>query len=343
MALRVPVVDFGPFLADEGITVGEAATAAQKEVAEELDKACRHHGFVCLRDCGGQELAEAVGEAFAAAKQLFSLAEEEKSTLRPLEPVTNAGFAGFGKEKLNRKRGFDLKEAFNVRRACFSEEGFFEGCPQGFEAAAKRLWEALEVAAIRYCKQCALALNLEDDFFSKHFKKWDLSTLRFLHYPPTMEAGDDGLLDPSQAIRVGEHTDFGMFTFLFIENVGSMESKGLQAKPVLGGEIDGTQDGWMDVESTEGCVVNTGALLARWTNDVWRATAHRVIVPNKEVAAGHRYSIACFFDPDKDSVITVDPRFGEPKYTPITSFDYLMSKLREAQNVSETEEKPSAN
>ena len=27
-------------------------------------------------------------------------------------------------------------------------------------------------------------------------------------------------------------------------------------------------------------IVNTGALAARWTNDTWNATAHRVIVPS---------------------------------------------------------------
>lgn len=41
-----------------------------------------------------------------------------------------------------------------------------------------------------------------------------------------------------------------------------------------------------------------GALLARLTNDNWRATAHRVIVPDLEAARQDRYSIAAFFDPD---------------------------------------------
>jgi len=31
---------------------------------------------------------------------------------------------------------------------------------------------------------------------------------------------------------------------------------------------------------------NTGALLARWTNDEWKATAHRVVIPSAEAAAG---------------------------------------------------------
>ena len=82
-------------------------------------------------------------------------------------------------------------------------------------------------------------------------------------------------------------------------------------------------------------MVNTGALLARWTNDVWRATAHRVIVPNALVASTDRYSIACFIDPDAKAVVEVDPRFvpeGEdPKYPPTTGLEYLLMKLKEAQ------------
>ena len=91
-------------------------------------------------------------------------------------------------------------------------------------------------------------------------------------------------------------------------------------------------------EGSVGALVNTGACLARWTNDVWRATAHRVIVPNLEVASTDRYSIACFIDPDAKAVVEVDPRFvpegEEPKYPPTTGLEYLLHKLKEAQGVA---------
>ena len=84
-----------------------------------------------------------------------------------------------------------------------------------------------------------------------------------------------------------------------------------------------------------GAIVNTGALMARWTNDTWCATAHRVIVPDAASAAMHRYSIACFIDPDAKAPVAVDPRFvpagGEPKYAPTTGLEYLLMKLKEAQ------------
>jgi len=121
--------------------------------------------------------------------------------------------------------------------------------------------------------------------------------------------------------------------------------RGLQAMPVEGAMIGGVAGGedsreWSDIslppesETEVGAVVNTGALMARWTNDVWRATAHRVVVPSPEVAANDRYSIACFFDPDSDAPVSVDPKFVEegcePKYGPTTGGEYIIMKLKQA-------------
>ena len=171
-----------------------------------------------------------------------------------------------------------------------------------------------------------------------------------LHYPPCDPPAEGRGRQPvsSSAIRVGEHTDFGAYTFLLLGD----GAQGLQVKSVAGGEVGGAAggegEGWADVvpepqpEGVVGAVVNTGALLARWTNDVWCATAHRVIVPTAAAAAAHRYSIACFIDPDADFVVAVDPRFACPgeelRYPPTTGLEYLMGKLREAQGV----QKPAA-
>ena len=85
-------------------------------------------------------------------------------------------------------------------------------------------------------------------------------------------------------------------------------------------------------------LVNTGALMARWTNDTWRATAHRVVV-KPEARCFHRYSIASFFDPDKKTICSVNPKFvgeGEsPKYPPISSMDYLFMKLKETTETND--------
>ena len=73
-----------------------------------------------------------------------------------------------------------------------------------------------------------------------------------------------------------------------------------------------------------------------------KAVAKAVVEPvnshtTQEVASRHRYSIACFIDPDAEARVAVDPRFikeGEQaKYPETTGLDYLLMKLREAQGV----------
>lgn len=336
----VPTVDLAPFMADSGITVGEAPTAAQIEVAAQIDSACRLHGFVHVVNFGlSSDLERA---AFAESSSLFALSDDHKrDMLVRISPQTNTGYSPYMHESLNRSRPADLKEAFNVRNPELHPNNFI-GCTDTFRTTSLELWTTIAKATRRYAMACALALGVEPDFFTASLKEMDLCTLRFLHYPP-LEAPNSKSTDTSrEAIRVGEHTDFGFVTFLLLGE----GAKGLQIKPVtgleIGGEFGGEAGGWLDVppqlrreEGVVGAIVNTGALLARWTNDKWRATAHRVIVPDASVAASHRYSIACFIDPDAGHLVAVDERFvqpGEtPKYAPITGLDYLLSKLNEAQ------------
>lgn len=194
----------------------------------------------------------------------------------------------------------------------------------------------MEHASRNFSIACAIALDLPYDFFLKALEFYSSSVIRLNYYPPCdYEAGRSTGEDLSAPLRVGEHTDFGMFTILF------NNEPGLQVKAVEGGEVGGAADGeiggWLDVPVPTGgtAIINTGALMARWTNDVWRATAHRVVVSNPAEAQSDRYSIACFFDPDKDYVIDVHPSFvaegAKPKYQPITAQDYILSKLRDAQ------------
>ena len=112
-----------------------------------------------------------------------------------------------------------------------------------------------------------------------------------------------------------------------------------QVGGAAGGEFDGAE--WMEAPGRGGAtaVVNTGALMARWTNDEWRATAHRVVAGPPEVAARARYSIAFFFDPDKDAIIETHPaclaRTGrEARYAPISARDFVMMKIMEMQKTA---------
>eukprot|EP00956_Cyclotella_meneghiniana_P012966 scaffold18557_cov25-Cyclotella_meneghiniana.AAC.4 len=338
----IPTIDFTPFTKNEGVVIGASTpTLGQLAVANQINDACRSHGFVFLTNFGLSD-QERQG-AFHASKELFGLDNDHKmNELHRLSTNDNTGYAPFLSETLNRTRPPDLKEAFNVN---YNPNNNLSGCPESFKTYSDLLLKKLKKAAIHYAMACALALGLPLDFFSKALIDMDLCTIRYLHYPPCSfdDSSSSGLEKP---IRVGEHTDWGLFTFLFWGETSG--SQGFQIKQVEGGEVGGAagqeQGGWQDLlinDGTSGVIVNTGALMARWTNDVWKATAHRVIVPNESVAKRDRYSIAFFIDPDSKTVIDTPSELlkdGETtsKYYPVSSLEFIMAKLREAQSVKTT-------
>ena len=330
----IPLVDFGPFLVDEGATIiGAEPTAAQLKSAQTIDRVCREHGFLCLTNYGMDE--DMRDRIFAVSKELFDLPNKEENLAR-IKPETNMGYAPFRSENINRARPAELKEAFNIRYPP-KHVNDLTGCPKSFVDMKETLLSFYKNLAHRYAIACALALQLPSDFFSKGLDTNDLCTIRLLHYPPCDWEETDDYRDTKKPIRIGEHTDFGMYTFLMVHPDHGPD--GLQIKSVTGGEMEtgGEAEGWKNVSLPNLAsgevvlIVNTGALMARWTNDEWNATAHRVVVTDKEAAGRSRYSVACFVDPDADSLVDVHPKFcseNQPKkYDPITSNDYLMAKL----------------
>jgi isopenicillin N synthase-like dioxygenase len=118
---------------------------------------------------------------------------------------------------------------------------------------------------------------------------------------------------------MGEHTDFGIVTVLWADQV-----RGLQ---VLG--ADGS---WNDVNPADGALlVNLGDLTARWTNERWLSTLHRVKPPIVDGTIQRRRSAAYFHDGNADALISTLPSCVEPGrpdlYTPVTVREHITAKL----------------
>ena len=61
-------------------------------------------------------------------------------------------------------------------------------------------------------------------------------------------------------------------------------------------QVLGKDGAWLDVPHLPGCfVVNIGDMLARWTNDRWVSTLHRVVNPPPDRVADSRRQSIVFF------------------------------------------------
>ena len=173
----------------------------------------------------------------------------------------------------------------------------------------------METLAARIMTLFAAALKLPDDYFADVID-YPVSALRALNYPEVAVAPAPGQL------RAGAHSDYGSLTILLPQP----GSKGLQ--------IERRDGSFIDVPPIPGAfVINLGDLMARWTNDRWVSTVHRVINPTTAAdARARRQSFAFFHQPNWFAAIACIPAClapGEaPKYPPVLSGPYLMGKFR---------------
>jgi isopenicillin N synthase-like dioxygenase len=76
--------------------------------------------------------------------------------------------------------------------------------------------------------------------------------------------------------------------------------------------------------------------MARWTNDQWVSTLHRVVNPPEDLASeSRRQSLVFFHNPNYDAVIECIPscqsRDNPPKYPVTTSGEHLRSQFVRTQ------------
>ena len=163
--------------------------------------------------------------------------------------------------------------------------------------------------AARIMRLFATALQLEPNFFDEYITS-PISALRALNYPP-----QDHAPQPNQ-LRAGAHSDYGTLTILWPQD----NSRGLQ--------IQRPDNTWQEVAPLSGAfIINIGDLMARWTNNRWRSTLHRVANPAQHDPASRRQSIAYFHQPNWDAVIACLTD-TQPLYAPVVSGPYLMSKFK---------------
>ena len=303
----IPVLDPGAYL---GGTPG-----ALEKAAAELRHALEEVGFFIIVNHGvSQELIE---RTFAQARRFHDQPLEAKMALRMNEH--NNGYMAMNRyavwtSDVNTNTKPDLNEAFFVKRERGPDDPLvragrrFAGpnrWPEhlpGFRETVLAYTDAIDALGRRLLPVCAVALDLPPDYFDRAFAESQFS-FRLSHYPSV----------PADANQFGiaPHTDANFLTFL-----AQSEVPGLQVRMPSGV--------WLDVPYVpRSFAVNSGDMMARWTNGRFKSTPHRAVPPVNR----HRHAIPYFLGPHLDTVIACLPTCQgpdrPPTYPPITYDEYL--------------------
>lgn len=318
---EVPVLDVSCYVAG-----GDAATDPDcAALAAALDTACREVGFIQIV---GHGIDGATIDGLAAAlDEFFALPAEVKSTYRR-EPSANRGYSPPKSESLSMSLGVakpmnDYYEAFTVGAEArgflplrlpatsYAANTWPDTAP-GFQPRVQRYFAEAQKVARTLMTAFTDALALPARYFDPMIDH-SIEVLKMNNF-----ALPEGEADVSTLQGMGAHTDFGILTVLWADQV-----PGLQ---VL--DRDG---GWHDVAPADGALlINLGDAMARWTNDRWLSTVHRVDPPVVDGRIQRRRSAAFFFDGNYDAVLEALPGTladGEIGYEPITVADNIAMKL----------------
>ncbi len=305
--MPLPIIDFGSFLAGTDKTT----------VARQIDRACRDNGFFYLKNHGLSR--NTIDACFNAAAEFFALPEAKKAEIAIEKSPCHRGWYRLYEEILDPKatpKG-DYKEGLKIGNDCGPDHprvkaGLALHGPNqwpnivGWQEIMQATYDECAHLSRQLMRAFALALALEEDFFDKWLHD-PMATLSPIYYPPT-----------TSQMGAGTHTDFGCLTLLIQKEIGGLS-------------VFDQKKGWIEAPPIADCIiVNIGDMLARWTNETYRSTRHKVM--NKSDKP--RQSIAYFFDPDPDALIAALPSCiaqDQPvQYAPITGLDYLLEKINES-------------
>lgn len=287
--------------------------------AEALGSSFRETGFAVISD---HPVSEAViSNMLDASKGYFALPEATKEKYHDAAGGRQRGYTPFGVESAKGNPNADQKEFWHTGRALPDDSPYkatMKDTPSvsevdGFDAATRAFYEAMDDFGADLLKGVALHLGLEENWFGDKVN-FGNSILRLLHYPPQKNP------PPAGTVRAGAHEDINVITLLL-----GAEEAGLQALHRSGE--------WLDVNPPAGSlVINCGDMLQRMTAGVLPSTTHRVLNPSPERAKFPRYSTPFFLHFNQDFLIEALPQCvaeGGKAEPAITAQDYLMERLRE--------------
>ena len=300
--------------------LSSTSLAERKAVAERLRAACLDNGFFYIVNHGVPD--DLIVALLDVSQRFFDSPAAVKSAVDKRLSFCQRGFEPMRAQTLEAGAPPDLKESFYIgpdlslddprvvaRRFNHGPNQWPDGLLD-FRPVTQTYFDTMLGLSARLMRGLALALRLDEDHFADYCTH-PHATLRLLHYPPQpahAAPGEKG---------AGAHSDFGGITLLLQDDAG-----GLQVQGKTAGE-------WIHATPIPGAfVVNLGDLIARWTNDRFRSTVHRVV----NMSGRERYSVPFFFSGNPNQVVECLPscleRGEAAKYPRTTVEGHLQEMYR---------------
>ncbi|HTJ25435.1 MAG TPA: 2-oxoglutarate and iron-dependent oxygenase domain-containing protein [Candidatus Limnocylindria bacterium] len=289
-------------------------------VAREIRAACVDKGFFYVCDHGVPK--DLIAKVFEEVRRFFSLPVERKMTVDIAKSSAFRGYEPMRVQTLEVDTPSDIKEAFTfdrdlpldhpsvvARRFGYGQNQWPEDLP-GWRETLETYRLVMDELATLMVRGMSLSLHLSEDALDG-FSGADASgTVRLIHYPPQPK---NALPDEKGC---GAHTDWGAFTFLLQDDAGGLQ-------------VWDQHEGWVHAAPIPGTfVVNVGDMMARWTNDLYKSTMHRVV----NVSGRDRISVPFFYNGRLDyRVSCISSCLSEretPKYPATTPSEHLEEMVR---------------
>jgi isopenicillin N synthase-like dioxygenase len=302
---EVPAINFAPFL--------HGGTSDKAQIAGVIRTACEDTGFFYLT---GHDVPPAqLSAIFEASRRFFALPLEQRLKVK-LTPRENRGYQPLGSRLYSDKADApDLNESFKYQHELPPNDPDIQDGNRvhalnrwpddlpGWRETLLSYYDQMEQLTEALLRGFALALDLHEGYFATFYRK-PLTQINLLHYPPHPAAAT------GRQFGLRPHSDTTAFTVLLQGDVG-----GLQVE--RHGE-------WIKAPPLPGSfVINIGDMMARWTNDRFASTPHRVINRSGQ----ERYSVPFFAIPDFDAVVACLPSCTGPdrpvKYPPLKVGDFM--------------------
>lgn len=298
----IPVVDIGPLLRGE--------PGAANRIASDWRHTCETLGFLCIVNHGidktliddMERQSRRFHDALSIDQKMAVQVTRDQKGFVPSKATIITHSSYHAHTKLDSVECFVVATEFPADHPEVQKGTQFYGPTPwpneddlpGFRDSVSQYMKAIEGLGVRLLPVWEEALNLPPGFFKPFFTD-PYCYLRIAKYPKVdfVQNNEFGL---------GAHADTGFMTFL-----PPAREAGLQI-------LDTDKKWFWPVVPKDAIIVNTGQFLARWSNDRFRATPHRVLPPKDN----DRYSFACFVNTNLEAVAeclpSCLPKDAPPKY-----------------------------